>query len=113
MEIRPEHAGQHPAAAPERVQHELARIEAALDRDLVNKIRDLRAGHAISAERRLLGRHAQGCRNRGVEDPLGGVAVEFHAAAEKDVGVHVADQHENVGHRRLAAAEPVTRGAGA
>ena len=57
--LRAEHAAEQAAAAAEGVQHEIARVEAALDRDLVDEIGNLRRGDAVDADGGVLDAHAE------------------------------------------------------
>ena len=107
FQLGAEHAGNDAARSAERVQHEIARIEPALDGDFVDQIADLGGRHPIDAERRLFDTHPQRLRDLLGKDLPRPRGIEPHRAAEKDVRVHVADQHKDVGKGWLGAAEAV------
>ncbi|MCY1240562.1 hypothetical protein D9M72_534170 [compost metagenome] len=89
------------------MQHEVARVQPAFHRDLTNQIGDLRRRHAIDPERCLLNRQTQRTGNLFLEYASSALLVEFHSTPEKDLRIHVADQHEHVGQRRLIATEVI------
>ena len=107
IELAPEGRGEQRAGAAEGMQHEVARIEAALDRNLVDQIGDLRRRDAIDAEGRGLDRAAERARDLLVEHAARRLEVELDRAIEKMVGIHVADQGHDIGERRLAAAPAI------
>ena len=68
------------------------------------------ADRAIDAGGHVLGRCAE--RRRGERPPPGRGAIELHVAAEKIVGIEIAEHEIRIGHRRLVAAAAVGGTAG-
>ena len=110
-ELLGERAGVQPAGAAERDERELARVEAALDRDHPQRPAHLGVGHAHDAERGLERVEAE-LGAEALERRLGLVARERQLAAELGAVAEVAEQHVGVGDRRLLAALAVGGRAG-
>ena len=99
------------AGTPVRVDHELAWIEALLDRHLPHQVGHLELDDA---------HRAGGCLDRGhperlgdaPERPLGRLAIQRHLAAEEVVRVVAAEQEVRIRDRRPDASTPVARRAG-
>ena len=105
--LRAEYAAKQAAGAAEGMQHEVARVEAAFDRDLVDEVGDLRRGDAVDADGGILHAHAERRRDLLGEDLPSLCRVEGDGAAEEGAGVHVAYQQHDIREGGLAAAEAV------
>ena len=99
-------AGVERPGAPERDQDEVARVEAALDRDQPDRVRHVLVGGADRGE----GRGFRGQVELGAEPGEGGagrVGVEWHRAAEEVPRVEPPERQVGVGQGRLRAARTV------
>ncbi len=110
-ELARHHRGVDAAAAAEGDQAEVARIDAALDGDELDRLGHLRDQDAKDPEGGLhlaeTGAPAQRLQN-GVRPP----GIQRHRAAGEVVRVQVAEHDRGVGRRRLLAAAAVAGGAG-
>ena len=100
---------QGPGAA-EWYQHEVARIEPALDRHEAQRAEHLGLGHAhdaLGAGERV---HLELARERA-DRRLGRGAVERQFARERRIGEQAAEQQVGIGDRGLQPAAPVAGGA--
>ncbi len=105
-----EKRGVHGAGAPVGEDGELARVQASLHGDLAHQVRHLRARDLDDRSRDLDGGHAEPpseCVQRGRRRS----SVDPDLAAERKVGVEIAESEVRVGHRRLGPATLVRHGA--
>ena len=95
--------------APEREQHEVARVEALLDRRLVDEVRHLELDDLGDAARAGIDVHVQPLRDGADGAPRGG-NVEAHGASGEVLGVQAPEHEVRVRHRgHLAAAAVADR----
>ena len=116
-ELGCDHSGDGRAHAAERHERKFARIVTAFDRDGAHRHHHVGDEHAQNTPGRLDLRHAERLGDARRERLAGFRRDDRHGAVEQRRGIEMAEQHERIGQRRLAAATAIARrariGAGA
>ena len=97
-ELRREHPRVGRPRPPEREHHEVAGVEAFLDRRLVNEVRHLELDDLGDAARATVDVHPEPVRDAADGAPGGG-EVELHRAAREVLGVETPEHEIRVRHR--------------
>ena len=104
--------GMHGPGTAEGEQRELARIEAAGDRELADRERHLAGDDPKDPFGSLVDIEAERLRHPFADCVLGGLEVEGDLAAEHVRGAEPSEHEIRVGHGRLDTAAAVADGAG-
>ncbi len=103
--------GMQPGSAAKTQQRKAARIDAAAQRHQPDAVGHLQIDQPEDAGGSLLAREVQRARD-GIDGRFAGGAIEFSLAAEKIIGVEIAEQEIGVGDGRGRAALAIAGRAG-